>query len=153
MENFWDFSVWSGFHLIAVLLLALLAANVLRRSIPFLRSSLIPSSVLGGGVLIAVAEIYKLITGQGMFDTPFFGGNGTAQLEILTYHCLALGFISSTFKPAKGKLTRQRTTEIFNTGVTTVSTYLLQGAFGLAISLIAAGRVHVEGRKVLIDKE
>ena len=138
MENFWDFSVWSGFHLIAVLLLGLLAANVLRRSIPFLRSSLIPSSVLGGGVLIVVAEIYKLITGQGMFDTPFFGGNGTAQLEILTYHCLALGFISSTFKPAKGKLTRQRTTEIFNTGVTTVSTYLLQGVFGLAISLIAA---------------
>ena len=24
MENFWDFSVWSGFHLIAVLLLPVL---------------------------------------------------------------------------------------------------------------------------------
>ncbi len=138
MENFWDYSVWGTINLVAVLLASLLAANVLRKSIPFLRNSLIPSSVLGGGVLIAVAGIYKLITGKVMFDTPFFGGNGTAALEMLTYHCLALGFIASTFKPSKGKLTKKRTAEIFNTGVTTVSTYLLQGVFGLAISIVAA---------------
>lgn len=138
MENFWDFNVWGVINLVAVLLASLLAANVLRKSIPFLRNSLIPSSVLGGGLLIIVAGIYKLITGQIMFDTEFFGGSGTAVLELLTYHCLALGFIASTFKPSKGKLTRKRTAEIFNTGVTTVSTYLLQGIFGLAISIVAA---------------
>ena len=138
MENFWDFNVWSSFNLSAVLLVSLLAANILRKSIPFLRSSLIPTSVLGGGLLIAVAGIYKLFTGEIMFDTAFFGGNGTAALELLTYHCLALGFIASTFKPSKGNLTKKRTTEIFNTGVTTVSTYLLQAIFGLAISVAAA---------------
>lgn len=138
MENFWDFNVWGVINLVAVLLASLLAANVLRKSVPFLRNSLIPSSVLGGGLLIIVAGIYKLITGQVMFDTEFFGGSGTAVLELLTYHCLALGFIASTFKPSKGKLTRKRTAEIFNTGVTTVSTYLLQGIFGLAISIVAA---------------
>ena len=138
MENFWDFNVWSGFHLIAVLLVSLLVANVLKRSIRFLQVSLIPASVLGGCILVAVAAVYRFATGVDMFDTAFFGGNGTDALEIITYHTLALGFIASAFRPSKGKMTKQRTTEIFNTGVTTVSTYLLQGVFGLAISMIAA---------------
>ncbi len=138
MENFWDFSVWSGFNLAAVLLVSLLAANVLKKSIHFLQASLIPTSVLGGGILIVVAGLYKLATGVNMFETEFFGGDGINTLEIITYHTLALGFIASAFKPSKTKLTKKRTVEIFNTGVTTVSTYLLQGIFGLAISIVAA---------------
>ena len=67
-----------------------------------------------------------------------FNGNGTANLEIITYHTLALGFIASSLKTTGGKLTKQRTSEIFNTGVTTVSTYLLQAIWGLAITLVAA---------------
>ena len=141
MENFWDFSVWSSFNILAVLLISLLVANILRRSIPFLRKSLIPSSVIAGALLMAVEGIYKAITGDVIFNTAFFGTNGTAALEIITYHCLALGFIASAFKPSKGKLTKKRTSEIFNTGVTTVSTYLLQGVFGLVISLAAAAVV------------
>ena len=138
MENFWDFSVWSGFNLAAVLLVSLLAANVLKKSIHFLQASLIPTSVLGGGILIVVAGLYKLATGVNMFETEVFGGDGINTLEIITYHTLALGFIASAFKPSKTKLTKKRTVEIFNTGVTTVSTYLLQGIFGLAISIVAA---------------
>ncbi len=136
--NFWESSAWGFFHLVGVLLASLLAANMLKRSIPLLRVSLIPTSVLGGGILIVVAGIYKAFTGDVMFDTEFFGGSGTADLELITYHTLALGFIASTFKPSQGKLTRERTVEIFNTGVTTVATYLLQAVFGFAISLIAA---------------
>lgn len=138
MENFWDFKVWGTYNIIAVLLLCLLAANILKKSIKALQASLIPTSVLGGGILIIVAGVYKLITGDVMFDTAFFGGKGTATLELLTYHTLALGFIASAFKSSKGKLTKKRTVEIFNTGVTTVATYLLQAVFGLVISLIAA---------------
>ena len=138
MENFWDYNVWSTINIVAVLLLSLLAASMLRKAIPFLKNSLIPTSVLGGGILIAVAGVYKLFAHESMFDTKFFGENGTAMLELITYHCLALGFIASAFKPSKGKLTKKRTSEIFNTGVTTVSTYLLQGVFGLGISIAAA---------------
>ena len=138
MENFWDFNVWGTVNLLAVLLLSMLAASMLRKAIPFLKNSLIPTSVLGGAILVAIASVYKLITHEGMFETAFFGGNGTAILELITYHCLALGFIASAFKPSKGKLTKKRTSEIFNTGVTTVATYLLQGIFGLAISIVAA---------------
>ena len=138
MENFWDFSVWGGFNLIAVLLVSLLLANVLKKTIRPLQASLIPTSVLGGMLLLLIAELYHIATGDHMFDTAFFGGRGSTNLEIITYHTLALGFIATTFKSAQGKLSRQRVGEIFNTGVTTVSTYLLQGVFGLGISIAAA---------------
>ena len=138
METFGDSSVWSTFHLISVLLVSLLVANMLKKAIPWLRQSLIPNSVLGGCMLIVVAGIYRAFTGEVLFDTGYFGGNGTAQLELITYHCLALGFIASSFKTKKEKMTRQRTVEIFNTGITTVSTYLLQAVLGLGITIIAA---------------
>ena len=79
MENFWDYSVWSGFNLVAVLLVSLLAANVLKKSIHFLRASLIPASVLGGGILIVVAGIYKFATGN-ICLTPRFSAE-TAQIS------------------------------------------------------------------------
>ncbi len=138
MENFWDFNVWGGLNLIAVLLISLLLANMLKRGSRLLQASLIPTSVLGGLILLVIASIYKLVTGDVMFDTAFFGGRGTANLEIITYHTLALGFIATTFKSAQGKMGKKRLEEIFNTGVTTVSTYLIQAILGMGISLIAA---------------
>lgn len=138
MENFWDYNVWGIILLFGVLLGSLLVGNILKKGIPLLRNSLIPISVLGGAVLIFVAAIYKAVTGNIMFDSEIFGGNGTATLETITYHTLALGFIASALKTSEGKLTKKRSGEIFNTGVTTVATYLLQGIFGLGITIIAA---------------
>ena len=138
MENFWDFSVWGWFNVLAVLLMSLLAAKALKKVVPILNASLIPTSVLGGIILLVVAGVYKLISGNVMFDEPFFGASGTTTLEIITYHCLALGFIASTLKAGGGKMTKKRTIEIFNTGVTTVSTYLLQAVVGFAITMVAA---------------
>ena len=138
MENFWDFSVWGSFNVIAILLISLLVANALKRLIKPLGNSLIPTSVLGGIMLLIISSIYTGVTKEYLFDTQFFGGNGAAFLEILTYHTLALGFIASTLKTTSGKMNKQRGVEIFNTGVTTVATYLLQGIFGLAITILAA---------------
>ncbi len=138
MMNFWDSDVWGFILLFAVLLTSLLVGNLLKKSIPILRKSLIPASVLGGTILIIIAAIYKGITEEVMFDIALFGGDGTAVLEIITYHTLALGFIASSFKSMNGKLTKKRTVEIFDSGVTTVATYLLQGIFGLGITIVAA---------------
>lgn len=138
MLNFWDFNVWSFVFLMGALLGSLLVGNILKKAIPFLKNSLIPTSVLGGIILLIIAAIYKGITGNVMFDTAAFGGNGMATLEVITYHALALGFIASAFKTNGGKLTGKRTSEILNTGVTTVATYLIQGIFGLGITMIAA---------------
>lgn len=138
MESFWGSDVWGSINLIGILLLSLLIANALKRSIRVLKASLIPTSVLAGILLLITAGIYDLITGEVLFETRFFNSNGYNNLETLTYHTLALGFIASTFKSSKNKFTKQRTTEIFNTGVTTVSTYLIQAIFGLGITIIAA---------------
>ena len=138
MINFWDYSAWGWFNVLAVLLASLLVANALKKEIPFLQKSLIPVSVLGGLLLVIVAGIYKAITGNIMFDTKFFGKSGTNVLEQITYHTLALGFIASAFKSGHGKLSKRRTRDIFNSGVTTVATYLLQAVVGFGITLIAA---------------
>ena len=138
MQNFWGFDVWGSFNVFTVLLVSLLVANMLKKNIKLLQASLIPTSVLGGGLLVVVAGIYKAFTGDIMFDSAFFGGSGTVTLETLTYHTLALGFIAGSFKTSKGKLTKKRTGEIFNTGVTTVSTYLLQAVVGFGITILAA---------------
>ena len=138
MNTFWDSNVWGSLSLIAVLLLSLLVANMIKRTIPFMRRSLIPTSVLGGILLLIFAEIYKVATGQWVFDTAFFNGNGSATLEIVTYHALALGFIASSFKAGGAVFGKKRATEIFNSGVTTVATYLLQAVLGLGITVVAA---------------
>jgi ESS family glutamate:Na+ symporter len=124
--------------IISVLLGALLAGNTLKRKIPFLKKSLMPSSVIGGTLLIIIAAIYKAIAGEVMFDTAIFDYKGTAFLEMITYHTLALGFIASTLKITDSHLNKQRTTEIINTGITTVATYLIQGVIGIAITMVAA---------------
>lgn len=138
MLNFWDYNAWGLVLLLGALLGSLLVANVIKKAIPFLRESLIPTSVLGGLLLLIIAAIFKAITGQVLFDTAVFGGNGMATMEVITYHALALGFIASAFQTNGGKLSRKRTGEIFNTGVTTVSTYLIQAIFGLGITIVAA---------------
>ena len=121
-----------------ILLGALLVGNVIKKAIPFLKNSLIPTSVLGGSILLLVAAIYKWCTGEILFDSAAFSYTGTETLEIITYHALALGFIASSFKTTGSKLTKARANEIFNTGVTTVSTYLLQGFVGLGITIIVS---------------
>lgn len=136
--NFWDSEVWGFINLIAVLLFSLLVANLLKKSIKPLRMSLIPTSVLGGIILLVASVIYQTATGELLFDTAFFGGNGMGTMEVITFHCLALGFIATTFRSKRRQKGMRRTVEVFNTGVTTVSTYLLQGILGMGITMIAA---------------
>ncbi len=138
MENFWDFSVWGSIILVGILLSSLLVANVLKRRVPFLRNSLIPTSVLGGLILLLISEIVRVASGTPLFDMPLFEGKGMRTLEVITYHALALGFIASSLKTSEKKMDKQRTREVFDTGVTTVSTYLLQAVVGFGITLLIA---------------
>lgn len=138
MVNFWDYSIWGPILLVSVLFASLLVGNMLKKGLPFLRNSLIPTSVLGGAIILIVEAIYKALAGVNFFEAAFFGVNPETTLEVITYHTLALGFIASSLKSTKGKMNRRRTVEIFNTGATTVATYLLQGIVGLAITLVAS---------------
>ena len=138
MNNFWDTSVWGGINVFAMLFLGLLAASLIKKSMKGLRDSLVPTSVLAGFVLLVVSGIYMTISGQSLFHTGFMGGDGFSILETITYHALALGFIASTFESSGEKGSKQRKIEIFNTGVTTVSTYLVQALMGMGITILIA---------------
>ena len=135
IENFWDFNAWGSINLIAVLMLALLGANVLKRRVKLIKHSLIPTSVLAGLMLLITSAVYEHYTDNNLFNTFVFAGKGLNSLEFITYHALALGFIASTLASDKAKFNKKRTGEIFDTGVTTVSTYLLQGFLGMAITI------------------
>ncbi|MBQ0099781.1 MAG: hypothetical protein KBS91_04480, partial [Firmicutes bacterium] len=137
MVHFWDFEAWGFINTFAVLLLALIVAHVLKENLKFLKKSLIPTSVLGGLILLLIASVYNIITEDVLFDLEFFGGKGSTTMEIVTYHALALGFIASTLKKSEKKFNKSRNVEIFNTGLTTVASYLMQGALGIAVTMIA----------------
>jgi len=138
MEAFWGYSVWGFFNIFAILLVSLLVATALKKAIPLLEASLIPTSVLAGILLLVTSMVYDQFADVKMFDSAFFGGNGYAYMEMITYHTLALGFIAGSLKSTGGKLSKKRTTEIFNTGVTTVATYLVQAVVGMGITMIVA---------------
>ena len=142
MINFWDSKVWSGLLIIAILFAFMMLAHILRRKIPFLNKSLLPPSVLGGVIILVFTTVFKLITKENFFELEIFSMgdmSGISTLEIITYHALAVGFICMGLKSSGNKKhNKKRTTEIFNTGVTTVTTYLIQALVGLCVTMLAA---------------
>lgn len=125
--NFWDDQVWLFVVELAILLVAMLTANTLRRLIKPLRQSLIPSSVLGGFIVLAADAVWKSISGSSLFTG--------ITLESITYHCLGLGFIAVALKSSGNKGSKKARTDIFNSGVAVVATYLIQGVVGLIITI------------------
>lgn len=88
MENFWDFSVWGSFNLVALLLVSLIVANILKKLIKPLENSLIPTSVLGG-ILLLIAST--------MFSTP-----AADNLVYQNFPAIVFGFpmmLLATFAP------------------------------------------------------
>ena len=136
--DFSAYNTWGFFSIFATILISLLIANALKKLIKPLEASLVPTSVLGGTILLIIAVIYKNVTGDILFDTKLFGSNGVVYLEMITYHALALGFISASLKSSKKKMTKKRGEEVFNTGITTVNTYILQAIVGLAVTIPAS---------------
>ena len=124
IASFGDDGVWSFLIQIFILILALLVGNVLRRKIPFIRKSLIPTSLLGGLLILLI----KLL--------PFYDNVvNQATMEIITYHALGIGFIALGLKQAKDS---QKTSagKVMETGILTAATYVIQGLVGLAVTMV-----------------
>ena len=124
--NLWDGDVWSFVLTLSVLLLAMLFANTLRNLCGFIRRLIIPSSVLGGFILLFVNFLLKRFAGITLYST--------ATLEILTYHGLGLGFAALALRNGKRKEEKDKG-GAFNAGVTVVNGYLLQAVMGLIITI------------------
>ena len=128
----WDFTlanygpVWSFLVQLGLLLLFLMLGNILRRSIPAFRKCLIPSALLGGGLLLVVNVICK------QFGFPVVDNR---LMQVITYHCLAIGFASMSLKTEKSTHKTNRT-QVVEFGALQGGSYMVQAFIGLAITLI-----------------
>ena len=128
----WDFTmanygdVWACIVQIGLLLLCLMIGNILRRVIPWFRKALVPSALLGGALLLVVDVIceqfnFKLVDNRLM--------------QVITYHCLAIGFAAMSLKTEKSTHKTNRA-QIIEFGALQGGTYMLQAFVGLGITLI-----------------
>ncbi len=155
--SFAELNIWTFIMIFATLLASMLLASTLKRFLPFLQKSLIPVSVLGGMILLVISTIVYFAAGDYLFNLPVYGPpaadasdtdaakSGMQVLEMITYHCLGIGFIASGMRNSKKKFTKRRAGEIFDSGVTTVNGYLIQAFVGLIITLIAAWAIKTPG--------
>ena len=126
--NFWDGQVWAFVVTMFYLFAAMILANTLRNTIRPLRKLMIPSSVLGGILLLLISVIYEECSGKPMIPT--------LTLEMLTYHGLGLGFVAMALRNIEKKQDKRSRSGAFDSGVTVVSGYLIQAVTGIVISLI-----------------
>ena len=131
--DFSAYSAWEGILHISVLALLLLFANVLRRKIPFLRRSLLPTAVIAGFIGLAFKElIYLRIVDFDVYNAT------VDYFRLITYHTIALGFIALGLKVnALVKVKEKKGRSLFS-GLIIVSSYMLQGIVGLFVSITLA---------------
>ena len=128
----WDFTlanydaVWLFMVQLGLLLLFLMLGNILRRTVPLFRKCLIPSALLGGGLLLVVDIICKQF-GVTLVDNRI--------MQVITYHCLAIGFAAMSLKTEKSAHKTNRT-QVLEFGALQGGTYMLQAFVGLGITLI-----------------
>ncbi len=124
--NLWDDNVWGFFIQLGVIALTLLVSNCIRRKVKFIKNSLLPTTVIGGILLLLLKFIPFF---DNLIDKDF--------MEMLTYHALGLGFVSVSLKVASGKKEKGKNKfVVMDTGILTVNTYLIQAIVGLGATLI-----------------
>lgn len=128
----WDFTlanygaVWSFMVQFGLLLLFLMLGNILRRTIPLFRKCLVPSALLGGTLMLVINVIGKQF-GFYLVDNRL--------MQVITYHCLAIGFAAMTLKTEKSTHKTNKT-QVLEFGALQGGTYMLQAFVGLGITLI-----------------
>lgn len=128
----WDFTmanydaVWLFMVQLGLLLLFLMMGNILRRTIPLFRKCLIPSALLGGAILL-VLNIFAKQFGFVLVDNRL--------MQVITYHCLAIGFASMSLKTEKSTHKTNRA-QVVEFGALQGGSYMLQAFVGLGITLI-----------------
>lgn len=115
---------WRWLLQFCIIAIGLLIGNILRRKVPFLRKSLIPSALLGGALLLCLKAI------PGMDNIV-----NKQAMEIITYHALGLGFVALALKNNKIE-SKSSTMTVIETGTLTASTYLIQAIVGLGATIL-----------------
>lgn len=128
---FWEFNInfkqlWIIIGIITVLFLI---SNVLRRKVGIIRKSLLPTAIIAGLILLILKSLglFELFNIDRKEINDFF--------EAMTYHGLGLGVIAMTLKSATKEKAKGKQVDVFNSGLITVNTYLVQAIIGVAITL------------------
>ncbi len=116
--------LWNVIIQLGIIAAAVLVANILRRKLPFVRNTLLPTAVLAGFILLILRSV-----GWLKLDSNF--------LEKLTYHGIAIGFIAMSMRVGKNDREKGSFTGP-KSGALIASCYVIQGILGLAISLVLA---------------
>ena len=128
----WDFTmanydaVWGFLVQLGLLLLFLMLGNILGRTVPLFRKCLIPSALLGGALLLIINLITKQF-GLVLVDNRL--------MQVITYHCLAIGFASMSLKTEKSTH-RTNKVQVLEFGALQGGCYMLQAFVGLGITLL-----------------
>ena len=129
----WDFTlanydaVWLFMVQLGLLLIFLMVGNIIRRTVPLFRKCLIPSALLGGALLLV-----SNIIGKQLFDFPLVNNR---IMQVITYHCLAIGFAAMSLKTEKSNHKTKRT-QVLEFGALQGGTYMLQASVGLGITIL-----------------
>ncbi|GHV01756.1 sodium:glutamate symporter [Clostridia bacterium] len=127
----------TGVFAVLLILSTLILANILRRKIPFMRRSMMPTAVIGGLLLMVIRAVLQLC------GVEMFGTNGDNMLFLLTYHTLPIGFIALGLRDKQshegdehGKADAKAVqTHPARTGAMIVSGYMMQAVVGIGFSL------------------
>ena len=122
--------LWNAVVQMGIIATTILVANLLRRRFRFIRKSMMPTAVLGGLLLLVVKVIFDKGFGLTFLDNVF--------LEKLTYHGIAVGFIAMSLRVPERDEKEPMNHVGLRSGATIVSSYMIQGIFGLGISLALA---------------
>lgn len=114
--------LWNSIVQIGTISVIIILANLMRRKVPYIKNSMLPTAVLGGFIMLALK-----LTGLVKVDLMF--------LEGLTYHCIAIGFIALSLRvpDVRDKETKDRAG--LKSGAIIVGSYMIQAVAGLVISL------------------
>ncbi len=117
-------SLWTSIIQIGIICIALLIANALRYQVRLIRKSLMPTAALAGFILLFCRSFFDF-----GIDIAFF--------KNIIYHSIAIGFIALSLQIPSVKKKKSEKSGLL-TGILIVSVYLVQGIFGLFVSLTLA---------------
>ena len=139
-QPFWAFDYyWSDIIQFSIIMAILLLANVLRRKVRWLKTSLLPVAVIGGFLGLLIKYLFNgspiSITNLTIGETSLFNVD---TLSSFTYHAIAIGFGALTLKGIDqlnpGPM-RKKPLAV-KSGMVIVNSYLIQGIFGLVVTSI-----------------
>lgn len=118
-------ALWNLIIQLGFIACAIVAANILRRKVPFMKKVLLPVSVMAGFILLILKTI-------GIYRPAM------ETLEMLVYHSIALGFIAMSLRTAMPSGSKEARAIGFKSGAIIVGSYLIQAVVGLIITLALA---------------